>query len=128
MAAGWIEQLTGSLQDKRRYRQYRERVKQLPGSDRTAVEALERYLTYRGAITKGNVLMSMLDDLVDLFEQSAADGRTVREVVGQDPVEFAETFLRNYEEGQWIAKERERLTRAIQGAEDTEPDRGEDGR
>jgi DNA-binding ferritin-like protein (Dps family) len=115
MAAGWVEQITGSFEDKRRYRQYKSRVKQLPASYRTATEALERYLMYRGAITKGDVLMSMLEDLADLVEQSAAHGTAVREIVGQDPVEFAETFLQNYADGQWIGKERERLTNAIDG-------------
>jgi hypothetical protein len=33
--------------------------------------------------------------------------------VGEDPVAFAEAFLENYSDGQWIAKERARLTRAI---------------
>lgn len=116
MAAGWIEQLTGSLEDKRRYRQYKARVKQLPESYRTTVEALDRYLMYRGSITKGDILLSMLEDLADLFEQSAADGTPVRAVVGEDPVEFAEEFLRNYSEGQWINKERERLINAISRA------------
>ena len=55
----------------------------------------------------------MLEDLADLFEQSAMNGTTVRAVVGEDPVEFAETFLQNYSEGQWINKERERLTDTI---------------
>ena len=68
---------------------------------------------YFGAITKGDTLMSMLEDLADLFEQSAANGTPIRAIVGDDPVEFAETFLQNYSEGQWINKERERLTNAI---------------
>ena len=67
----------------------------LPTNYRTAIEALERYLTYFGAITKGDVLMSMLEDLADLFEQSAANGTPNRAIVGDDPVEFAEEFLRN---------------------------------
>jgi DNA-binding ferritin-like protein (Dps family) len=116
MATRWIEQVTGSFEDKRRYRQYKGRVKQLPESYRTAVEALERYLMYRGAISKGDVLLLMLSDLADLFEQSAADGTPVRAVVGADPVEFAETFLQNYSEGQWINKERERLVAALERA------------
>jgi DNA-binding ferritin-like protein (Dps family) len=65
----------------------------------------------------------MLDDLADLFEQSAADGTPIREIVGENPVEFAETFLRNYSEGQWINKERERLINAIETVE-----RGEETR
>ena len=32
-------------------------------------------------------MMSMLDDLADLFEQSAANGTPIRAVVGDDPVE-----------------------------------------
>jgi len=31
-------------------------------------------------------------------------------------VEFAEAFLRNYREGQWISRERERLTSSIERA------------
>jgi DNA-binding ferritin-like protein (Dps family) len=114
MAAGWIEQLTGSLEQKKQYRQYKARVEQLPADYRAAATALERYLMYFGSITKGDVLVSMLGDLADLFEQSALDGTPIREIVSDDPVEFAETFMRNYTGGQWINKERERLTKAIE--------------
>ncbi|WP_332602935.1 DUF1048 domain-containing protein [Arthrobacter sp. S2(2024)] len=116
MAAGWIEQLTGSLEQKKQYRQNKARVEQLPADYRAAATALERYLMYFGAITKGDVLLRMLGDLTDLFEQSAADGTPIRDVVGDDPVEFAETFMRNYTVGQWINKERERLVKAIDAA------------
>jgi DNA-binding ferritin-like protein (Dps family) len=116
VATGWIEQVTGSLEQKKRYRQYKARTKQLPANYRSAVDALERYLMYFGAITRGETLVSMLEDLADLFEQSVANGTPIREIVGQDPVEFAETFLQNYSEGQWINKERERLTSAIDRA------------
>ena len=63
----------------------------------------------------------MLEDLADLFEQGAASGTPVREIVGEDPVEFADAFLRNYPQGQWIVRERDRLTSAIERAagEDT---------
>jgi DNA-binding ferritin-like protein (Dps family) len=113
MAIGWMEKITGSLEQKKRYRQYKARCERLPQNYRTAIEALDRYLMHFGSITDGEVMLSMLDDLADLFEQSAADGTPVRTVVGEDPVEFAESFLRNYSEGQWINKERERLTEAI---------------
>jgi len=101
------------IDEKRRYRQYKARARQLPANYHTAIDALERYLMYFGAITKGDTLLSMLEDLADLFEQSAASGTPIRAVVGDDPVEFAEAFLQNYSEGRWINKERERLTKAI---------------
>ena len=34
----------------------------------------------------------MIEDLADLFERAAADGTPIREIVGDDPVEFVETF------------------------------------
>jgi len=81
-------------------------------SYRTAVDALERYLMYFGPADGGSTA-AMFEDLADLFEQAAADGTPVRAIVGEDPVEFAEAFLRNYPGGQWINRERERLTNAI---------------
>jgi len=117
----FIEKIIGDIADKRRWRQYKARKEQLPADYHTAIEALERYLTYFGAITKGDTLMSMLEDLADLFEHSAANGTSVRAIVGEDPVEFAETFLQNYSEGQWINKERKRLTDTIDRVAGNEP-------
>jgi DNA-binding ferritin-like protein (Dps family) len=113
MAENWIERVTGSFEDKKRYKRYKARVQQLPSNYRAAVEALERYLMYAGAITKGDTLVSMNEDLLDLFEQAAEDGTPIRQIVGDDPVEFIDTFLANYSDGQWINKERQRLTKAI---------------
>lgn len=112
----WYEYVTGSLEDKRRYREYKARCQGLPANYRTAVEALDRYLMRFGGITKGDTLVTMLDDLVTLFEQAAADQTPVRGVVGDDPVGFAEEFLANYAEDQWISKERTRLAEAIDHA------------
>jgi DNA-binding ferritin-like protein (Dps family) len=113
----YLEVVTGPLEDKRRYRRYKARIKRLPAGYRTAIDALERYMQFFGP-GKADSLLAMLDDLADLFEQSAADGTPIREVVGEDPVEFAEAFLRNYPEGQWIHRERERLANAIDHAVD----------
>ena len=112
----FAEKVVGDLGDKKRWRAYKARTRQLPDNYRTAIEALERYLMYFGAVTRGDVLVRMLEDLADLFEESAAGGTPIRAIVGDDPVEFAETFLRNYAEGQWINKERARLTEAIDQA------------
>ena len=104
--------------EKRQWREYKARARQLPPSYRTAVDALERYLNYFGTGGDGTALYG---DLVDLFEQSAANRIPIRQIVGEDPVEFIEAFVRNYPKGQWIIRERERLTNAIDRAagEDT---------
>ncbi|RKW70389.1 DUF1048 domain-containing protein [Galactobacter caseinivorans] len=113
MAAEWIEKLTGSFEDKKRYRNYRARVEALPTAYGDSVKALERYLTYAGAISAGDTLVQMLDDLAVLFEEAAANSTPLRDVTGENPAEFAEDFLANYSDGQWINKERMRLNSAI---------------
>ena len=113
MAAGWIEKITGSFEEKKRWRKYKARKEQLPTSYRTAIDGIERYFMYAGSIVKGEVIMQMLEDLADLIERAAADGTPIRDIVGDEPVEFADTFIQNYSDGQWINKERKRLTDAI---------------
>lgn len=109
MTFHWIEQ-------KRSYRRYQTRVEALPLGHRSAVVALQRYYTHLGGMSDGDSILEMLDDLADLFEQAAADGTPVRAIVGDDPLEFADAFLRNYPAGRWIARERERLIDAIDRA------------
>ena len=75
---------------------------------------------YYGGVTDGATAVTMLGDLADLWERAAADGTSVRLIVGEDPVEFAETFAEAYTGRQWIDKERARLTKAIEDAEQGE--------
>ena len=114
---GFISKVIGP---KRRWREYKARVRQLPENYRTAVEAIERYLMHFGPMD-GDSAASVLEDVADLFERAAADGTPIREIVGEDPVEFVEAFLQNYSKGGWVTRERERLVNAIARAE------GEDG-
>lgn len=124
----FLDTIIGDLGEKRRWRDSQRRIKALPDDYRGAAQAVERYLMRFGAISKGDVLVRMTEDLADLFENAAADGTSIRQIVGDDPVEFAELFLANYAEGQWIVKERRRLVAAIDeldGSEADGPDAGE---
>ena len=109
--------------EKRQWRQHKARTRQLPASYRMAVEALERYLMYAGPGGDGTGAASMFEDLLDLFEQSAANRTPIREVVGEDPVAFIEAFVQNYPEGHWRARERERFINAIERAEQEQENR-----
>lgn len=113
MAAKWIELVTGSLEQKKQYKQYRTRVEALPEPYQASAKALDRYLMASGGVTDGETLVVMLTDLVELWERAAADGTPVRDIVGDDPVEFIETFRAAYAGKEWIDKERERLRAAI---------------
>lgn len=121
MAAKWIETVTGPLEQKKQYRRYKARIAALPEPYGTAAKAFERYFMVYGGVTDGDTLVTMLGDFADLWERAAVDGTPVRAIVGDDPVEFAETFTQAYGGARWIDKERARLITAIDSA-------AEDGR
>jgi DNA-binding ferritin-like protein (Dps family) len=107
--------------DKKRWRAYKARKRQLPGNYAAAVEAIERYLMYF-VPADGVSVESEFEDLADLFEQAALDGTPVREIVGENPEEFVETFARNYSRGGYVPpRVRKQLTDAIARAEEEGP-------
>ncbi|MCX4429927.1 MULTISPECIES: DUF1048 domain-containing protein [Streptomyces] len=111
--SGFISKVIGP---KKRWRAYKARVKELPENYRAAVEAIERYLMHF-VPTDGESNASMFEDLADLFEQAAVNGTPIREVVGEDPVEFVNAFAENYSEGGYVpARARKQLTDEIERA------------
>lgn len=119
--SGFIAKAIGP---KRRWRQYQARVRELPPNYRTAVEAIERYMMHF-VPTDGDSDVSRFDDLAGRFEQAAADGTPIREIVGEDPAKFVEAFVQSYTEGGYVpARARKQLTDAIKRAagEDTGKD------
>jgi DNA-binding ferritin-like protein (Dps family) len=115
---GFISKVIGP---KRRWREYKARVRRLPPNYRTAVDAIERYLMHF-VPAGGDSATSMFEDLADLFEQAAADGTPIREIVGEDPVEFLEAFVQNYSEGGYVpTRARKQLIDAITRAEEERP-------
>jgi len=117
--------LSKLIGDKRRWRRYKARVKQLPPNYRDAADAIERYLMHFGVLDPDNAA-SLFEDVADLFERAAADGTPIREIVGDDPVEFVDALVRNYSKGGYVDRERKRLTDAIDRAATEES--GNEGR
>lgn len=98
---------------KRRWREYKARVRQLPPDYRAAAEAVQRYSMHFVPIDS-DTNASMFEDLAGLFERAAAEGTPIREIVGPDPVTFAQAFVQNYSQGGYVpARERKRLADAI---------------
>ncbi|MFB7181317.1 DUF1048 domain-containing protein [Streptomyces sp. NPDC056257] len=119
--SGFIAKVIGP---KKRWRAYKARVKEFPEAHRVAIEAIERYLMHF-VPTDGDSNASMFEDLADLFERAAVDGTPIREVVGEDPVEFLDAFARNYSEGGYVpARTKKQLTEALTRAEEAEDTTG----
>lgn len=111
---GFIAKVIGP---RRRWRAYKARVRELPENYRMAVDAIERYLMYFVPVD-GDSVASEFEDLVDLFERAAADQTPIRDIVGDDPVEFVEAFAQNYTKGGYIPdRVRERLISAVKQAQ-----------
>lgn len=102
-----IETLIGS---KKRYNQYKKEKNALPENYRLAMDALEKYMFN---FAKGDGFMVVLEDVLHLFQESAIENIPVKEIVGGDPVEFADTVMAQYPEELWIVKIRARLTEDI---------------
>lgn len=49
--------------------------------------------------------------------RAAADGTPIKDIVGDDPVEFADALVANYEKGGYVAREKRRLIDSIAQAE-----------
>ena len=104
--------------DKRRWRQYKAPTRQLPENYRTAVAALQRYLMNFVPVDSDSAA-SMFEDLDDMCQRAATDGTPIRDIVGEDPVEFVEAFVQNYSKGGYVSTRAwERLTSAIERAEE----------
>lgn len=116
MASKWIEVLTGSLEEKKQYREAVARLDALPEPHREAARAVHRYLLRYGGLIDGEHVAQMAVDLADLWEGSVASGATVHQIVGDEPVEFAETLALAYGGKGWIDAERARLRSAIAAA------------
>ena len=121
MAAKWIELVTGSLEQKKQYKQAKARLDALPEPYLTVANAFNRYFMYYGGVTEGDTMVQMFSDLADLWERAAIDGTPVSGIVGEDPIEFAESFAQAYGGKRWIDKERARLNEAVNKAKGMEP-------
>ena len=115
--------ISKAIGEKGRWRAYKARARQLPPPYGAAIEAIERYLMYF-VPTDADSAASMFEDLATLFERTAAARRPIREIVGQDPAQFAKTFAAKYSDGGYIpAGARKRLTHTIETLEPEQENR-----
>lgn len=98
------------IQEKREFRAYQKRVNELPEEYRKAMKAIESYMWN---YAKGSGMLELLRNILEMFENSASDGLSVRDVVGNDIAEFADSLLAEYPEETWMDKMRKKLRDSI---------------
>lgn len=102
-----IKQMIG---DKKEYREQMARVEALPEGYRFVFEKIQGYMwSFAGG--DGSDMLKTQHELIELFETSAADGKHVLSVTGEDVVGFCNEFLRDTKK--WNDNIRNRLNRDI---------------
>lgn len=98
-----IDLITGDFKEKKEYRQNEKRAKALPAEYAAAYKEIRNYLWK----TSGIETIQPLKNLVELFEESAADGKRVTSIIGKDVAMFADELVRG--ETSYFNKERKKL-------------------
>lgn len=91
MSKSIIEFVVGDPLEKRAYRNMMKRVNTLPKDYRFAFKKIQHYMY--NFDTSGSD-MTTFTDLLDLFEASAAEDKSVLEVIGSDVASFCDELIR----------------------------------
>lgn len=86
--------LTKIFGDKKEWNSMEARAKALPPDYQIVYSEIMRYMFMRSG-GDGMDIIAILKDLLGLFETSAADGKRVLEVTGEDVAAFCDELLKN---------------------------------
>jgi len=108
--ANFFEVILGAKKDKAAYRQLQRRADALPEEYRFVFKKMQAYmLNYAGGT--GTDIVTLCGGLLDMFEDSAADGKRVSEIIGGDAAAFCDELIRNA--NTWTDKWRTSLNESI---------------
>jgi len=105
------EKITGN-DLKREIKAFESRARKLPAEYRAAWVTIKAYLWPRSDFT-GRNLMPILDGVLGLLEESAADGQSVRDVLGDDIQGFCSALAGEEGAKSYRDKWREQLNRNV---------------
>ena len=89
-----IDYFKNIRQEKRKYKQTMARANALPEDYRFVFDKIQHYM-WNHAAGSGMDMLAIHRDLIDLFEQGAADGKNVLEITGSDVAGFCDELLKN---------------------------------
>jgi DNA-binding ferritin-like protein (Dps family) len=98
MPDSFIKLIIGDLDKKREYKKLMKRVNALPEDYKYAFRKVQQYM-YRVGAVDGDMGkftdLTMFEDIVDLFETSSAEGRRLRDVVGDDIARLSDDLIQS---------------------------------
>lgn len=106
--------LNNIIGDKKRYKQFKQDVNELPKPYAQTLTALQNYIWN---FAKNGAMMDVLEEILHMFQESAAEKAPVKQLIGDDPVAFAENIMAQYPDELWLVKYRTRLREQVKKAE-----------
>jgi DNA-binding ferritin-like protein (Dps family) len=103
---------TKVLGEKKEWRRMEARARALPRQYRIVYGEIKPYL-FRFSTGDGMGTLAVLQDVLDLFETSAAQGKHVLDVTGEDVAEFCDQRLRGAPSYSYVDKGRASLNRDV---------------
>ncbi|MEG0578146.1 MAG: DUF1048 domain-containing protein [Bacilli bacterium] len=86
----FVKLVIGDIDDKRAYKNMMKRVDNLPKDYQFAFKKIQHYIYTVGNF---NSDITIFEELIELFEASAVDGRQVLDVIGSDVSKFSDEFI-----------------------------------
>lgn len=105
-----LELIKRIIEDKKEYKEQMKRVESLPEDYQFVFGKIHEYI-WSFATGDGSDILKLQYELIHLFESSAADGKHVLDVTGEDVVGFCDELLRD--EKMWTNDLRRKLNRDI---------------
>ena len=90
----------GVLSDKAEWNKQQARIKAMPADYQIVIGEVQNYF-WQFAGGDGMDMMAGIYDLIDFFEEGAANNVPVLDLVGNDVAEFAENALREMQAKRW---------------------------
>lgn len=96
--------------DKKEYKEQMARIEAMPEDYRFVFEKMQGYMwSFAGG--DGSDMLKTQQELIELFETSAAEGKHVLEVTDEDVAGFCDEFIRDTKK--WTDNYREKLNRNL---------------
>jgi DNA-binding ferritin-like protein (Dps family) len=87
------------------------RAKALPEDYYNAYKAMQKYLWNSGGVMDWQETIFVFNQIIDLHEEAAADGKRVKEVTGNDVAAFCDALV--IDAKSWVDKQRHKLNDTI---------------
>ena len=107
----FMEKITGDFAAKKEFKEYRVRGEALPKEYRIAWKEIEKYVWNFSGTMDGS--LDMLTDIVTLFETSAADGKKVLDITGDDVANFCDRLIEEWKSRTWQGDQKKKFNEKI---------------